>query len=252
MLMARRRLQGVAAARQRGLSLVELMIGVALGLFIVAGAQMLWVGQVGDNRRLAVDTRVQQSLRAAMMTITRQLRRTGGLGLYDGSNWVAAYGPYVSPGPFQDVTLSGGSPASEIAFSFYWTASDQGKFGYKLQDGALWARDDGVLVLGWGASGIWQPVTDPTTMVVRELSFTPQLTESAKLPCPTLCADGTTNCWPTIWLRNYVVKIVARAKNGLADGDPEVERTLTSQVRVRNDLMGMNDAAHPTQACPLP
>jgi type IV pilus assembly protein PilW len=37
---------------QRGLSIVELMVGVAIGLFVVAGAAMLLSTQLSDNRQL--------------------------------------------------------------------------------------------------------------------------------------------------------------------------------------------------------
>ena len=37
--------------RQSGLSIVELMVGLALGLFVVAGATVVATTQLGDNRR---------------------------------------------------------------------------------------------------------------------------------------------------------------------------------------------------------
>ena len=70
------------------------------------------------------------------------------------------------------------------------------------------------------------------------------------MPCATL-APAHPDCWPTIWLRSYIVKIVARAKNGIAGGDPPSNANY-HRVRVRNDRVAFNDAANPSQICPLP
>ena len=74
---AETRAPGAWQRRQRGLSIVELMVGVAIGLFVVAAASMLVVTQLSDNRRLTLETQVQQDLRATADIITRELRRAG-------------------------------------------------------------------------------------------------------------------------------------------------------------------------------
>ena len=72
--------QAVLGARsQRGLSLVELMVGIAVGLFVVAGAVMVVTTQLGDNRRLLLDAQLQQDLRATLDIVTREVRRAGGV-----------------------------------------------------------------------------------------------------------------------------------------------------------------------------
>jgi len=63
---------------QQGLSLVELMVGITIGLFVVAAASLVVSNQLFDNRRLLLETQLQQDLRATMDIITRQLRRAGG------------------------------------------------------------------------------------------------------------------------------------------------------------------------------
>ena len=68
---------GTSRQRQTGLSLVELMVGVAVGLFVVAGATLVVSNQLGDNRRLMLETQIQQDLRAAADLIARDLRRSG-------------------------------------------------------------------------------------------------------------------------------------------------------------------------------
>ncbi|MDQ2780283.1 MAG: prepilin-type N-terminal cleavage/methylation domain-containing protein, partial [Pseudomonadota bacterium] len=65
---------------QRGLSLVELMVGITIGLFVVAAAATLVSVQLADNRRLLLETQMQQDLRATADIIGRELRRAGSTG----------------------------------------------------------------------------------------------------------------------------------------------------------------------------
>ena len=51
-------------SNQRGLTLVELMVGLAVGLFVLAGATLVVSSQLNDNRTLLLETQIQQDLRA--------------------------------------------------------------------------------------------------------------------------------------------------------------------------------------------
>jgi uncharacterized protein YneF (UPF0154 family) len=61
------------------MSIVELMVGVAIGLLIVAAATLMMSGQLSENRRLLVEAQLQQDLRAAADIMTREIRRTGAM-----------------------------------------------------------------------------------------------------------------------------------------------------------------------------
>ena len=61
----------------QGLSIVELMVGITIGLFILAGASMVLTTQLGDNRRLLLEAQVQQDLRVASDLISREIRAAG-------------------------------------------------------------------------------------------------------------------------------------------------------------------------------
>ncbi len=62
---------------QAGLSLVEMMVGIAVGLIVVAGASLMMTSQVTQNSRLLQETQIQQDLRAAADLMMRDLRRAG-------------------------------------------------------------------------------------------------------------------------------------------------------------------------------
>lgn len=230
---------------QRGLSLVELMVGITVGLFVVAAAATLVANQLSDNRRLLLETQVQQDLRATMDIITRQLRRAGAATPNNVEAGIAASpvaggasNPFGSIAPVSTAT-------TETTFSFYFDASQQGPYGFKLEGGVV-----KTLMPRTGNTPVWQELTDPNTVVVTAFSITPRTVTSTPLPCPKLCppdpSDPTSQyCWPKLVVRSYVVDIQARAKS-----DPGVQRALRNDVRVRNDLVEFNGPTATSPVCP--
>lgn len=242
---------------QRGLSLVELMVGITVGLFVVAAAATVVANQLGDNRRLLLETQVQQDLRSTMDIITRQLRRAGSATPADVQAGMAASSPTAggAQNPFREIEPASAA-ATETTFSFYFDASQQGPYGFKLEGGvvkSLMPRtcpSGGSPPAGASACSQWQELTDPNTMEVTAFSVTPRTVSSTPLPCPKLCpadpADPTGQyCWPKLVVRSYVVDIQARSKS-----DPGVQRALRNDVRVRNDLVQFNGPGGSGPVCP--
>ena len=64
-----------------------------------------------------------------------------------------------------------------------------------------------------------------------------------QVACPKLCADLTQSCWPTVKVRELVVTI-----QGKSASDDTIKRSITTRVRLRNDLVNFNAPA--TQVCP--
>jgi type IV pilus assembly protein PilW len=224
---------------QRGLSLVELMVGIAVGLFVVAAASMLVVTQLGDNRRLLLETQLQQDLRAAADIMTRELRRAGHTPAALRGVWQEQDVP-VERNLVARVTVTGASPSSEVEFR-YNRDGQTGIYGYKLVDHVIKSR--------LSTAG-WQDLTDASTLKVTELAITEHNTEGERLPCPRACPApnpvGETDdyCWPTQTVRELLVEIT-----GEATSDANVRRTVRSSVRLRNDLLNFNPPGS-TQICP--
>jgi type IV pilus assembly protein PilW len=210
-----------------GLSLVELMVGIAVGLMVVAGASFVAVNQIGDNRRLLMETQIQQDLRAAADMVARDLRRAGywgatELGVWQGNN------PNVAPNPYRATTPAAPGPAvSEVAFAYSRGAEDgaidaaQEGFGFKLEEGMIKMR------LG----NAWQALTDANVLTVTR--FDVALAEqTAQQACFKDCPGpgGGTACWPTQAVRRFTVEIQGRAV-----ADPAVVRSVRESVRLRND-----------------
>jgi type IV pilus assembly protein PilW len=218
--------------RQRGLSLVEMMVGLAVGLLVVAGATMVVTTQLGDNRRLLLETQLQQDLRASADIITRDLRRAGAFGLDSTARstlWVPTAAP--ASNPYTGATPASGVTATEVSYNYYRNAGSPTAYGFRL-------NEDGVVQSLMG--NFFQDLTDARVMTVTAFNVTTRDGPAQQTPCPKLCpglALPATACWPTVTVRDFIIDITAQSVV-----DPAVQRSLSTSVRVRNDIV--------TGACP--
>jgi prepilin peptidase dependent protein B len=234
------------AQRQRGLSIVELLVGVAVGLFLVAGAATLFVTNLGNSRQLLLEARINQDLRATVDLITRDLRRAGywGNSLAGTTATVTAGVSATTPNPYRAITP--GTGIVEYAFSRDTvennTRNTNEEFGFQR------TVVNSVGVVQMKVANNWQTVTDPQAMDVTAFTVTPTETNvDVRTACAVACcsdADVTAgtcatrniaagaSC-PTIRVRQYAVTLTANAI-----GNARVTRTLQTRVRPRNDEYG--------------
>ena len=223
-----------SAAAQRGLSLVEMMVGVAIGLVIVAGATVLVSSQLHENRRLLLDTQIQQDLRATADIITREFRRAGYSWISEGSMW-------RSDVPAQPPLRNNRSGLTINA------ANDDSSYQYDRETFLFdfrFAKAGDVIRSYTGATP--QDLTDSNTLKVTKLDIRwndAGTGTAVQVACPKLCADLTQSCWPTVKVRELVVTI-----QGESVSDRTIKRSITTRVRLRNDLVNFNAPA--TQVCP--
>lgn len=213
-------------ASQRGLSLVELLVGFAVALFVVIGSIALLVDQLRDSRRLLLEARVHQDLRAAADLITRDLRRAG--------YWQHA--PAGGANPYEEVATAGPEAAASVRYSFSRDALENDSVDAAEATGFRLGGDTLQTLNG----GSWQAMTDPGTVRITHFSISPQV---SVVPlgqfCMPACAVGTANC-PVLSLRSYVIELRGRSAT-----DAAVQREIRQTVRVRNDAL-------PIGSCPAP
>jgi type II secretory pathway component PulJ len=234
--MRRLRLRPPVASRRRqlrGLSLVELLVGVAIGLVVVAAASYVAVNQLGDNRRLLLETQVQQDLRATADLISRDIRRSGYWGSAEAGVWHNG-GATVVANPYTAVTPDAdGDVTQEVTFVYSRldedgvVDADQERFGFKLDNESI------RMLIG----GAWQELTDSNVLRVTRFDVTVR-NENVVQSCFKECAGGGTACWPSQAVRSFTVEIEASARF-----DATVRRSIRNNVRLRND-------AGTTNACP--
>jgi prepilin peptidase dependent protein B len=220
-------------AAQRGVSIVELLVGLAIGLFIVAAALTLLTGNLRENRSLLLEARLMQDLRSAADLVARDVRRAGYWDDAEAGVWQrGASGALANP----YTAVSPSSAASDVVtFRFSRDATENNtvdgneQFGFRLRAGVL------EMLLG---SGNWQAMTDSNTLLVTRFSVTPEV-QSVTLDglCASDCPSGSSTCPPRQQVRSLAV-----ALSGKAVADAAVLRSVRSAVRLRNDAI--------TGACP--
>jgi type IV pilus assembly protein PilW len=215
--------------RQRGLSIVELMVGIAVGLLVVAGATLLTANQLTDNRRLLLEVQMQQDLRATADIISREIRRNGWWASAQNGVWFPGQVGAPVANPYQGFVDS--ASTLDITYSRILPTRPENNvldadesYGFRLDT----ATD--AIETRLSDATPWQQLTDPRALRVTD--FTVGVVESppVQIACPNECAGGGTACWPTSTVRTVTVNIT-----GQAVADAAVQRSIRTVVLLRND-----------------
>ena len=223
----------------RGLSIVELMIGITIGLFILAGATMVLTTQLGDNRRLLLEAQVQQDLRTTADMISRDIRGAG--------YWVRAFSQVwptvgVAPpvNPYSVVPVVATNNGTSVVYAR--SLNDEAT-GANFEDDVITANERGGFRLNAATGAIqvqlgqgnWQDLTDPHVVTVTNFSL---VFTTANLDLP-LNPLGPGGCPLKQVVRDVVLTIEVQAAH-----DAAVQRRLSNRIRLRNDV--------PLEVCPAP
>jgi len=211
-----------------GFSMVELLVGSAIGLIVVAAAAAVVGAHVRESRQSMLEARLVQELRAAEGLVARDLRRAGyWAASASGVRGDAASAPAVNP----HRAIAPASAASDAVQLSFWREAgddlaidDDERFGFRLRNGVVEVQ------LG---AGNWQALSDAGTLFVTTFRVEP-FVEDVSLAgfCEQGCAAGNTACPPRQQVRSFALSIAARSAV-----DPSVTRALRSAVRVRNDAV---------------
>ena len=240
-------------AAQRGLSMIEMMVGIAIGLIVVAAASLMMTNQVVENNRLMQETQLQQDLRATADLMLHDLRRAGYF--YSGANssagpsataWNDFYAPTslvakndwkvlyaYSKGAKGNAQSAGPQPLSTESFGYQYDSNSK---AIDALLGASFSLDPVTNTFQWPPGGSpttnWQPLTDPSTVAIDNFQINEvvqpiSLGFSGNPPSP--CQAGDANC-PCQLIRLLKITIT-----GHLVSDTTVKRTLNVSSRIRND-----------------
>jgi prepilin peptidase dependent protein B len=225
--------------RQSGLGLVELLIASAIGLFLLAGLTDFLGRSLTSSGRNFQDARLTQDLNVAMDLITRELRRAGYSAKASEANTpaLAAANDFTQAvGGAADGGISLAT-ANCILYSYDFapppgvpgTEDANERLGFRLKDGAVEAGSS-VTDCSPTVTAGWQQVTDPRLTTVSGLSFEYLDADGNATQVPFIVASNSA-------LPNWVVctRLIRVTLTGQLVNAPAVSRTLTQNVRVRND-----------------
>ena len=238
-------------SNQQGLGLVELMVGITIGLIVAAGASLVAVNQITEHRRLMLETQVQQDLRAAADLLQQDMRRAGYRGEAQLGVWAPASGvgtPLEEPAkvatPNLYTPLVGTDDDKTRALEYRYARGTLGESvgGAEVSDneyfGIRWDKTKKTLYLQLGKKDDqpnWQPITDPETVEIVDFDIQ---VSAQQIPLGEFCdRPCTAATCPQQEVRRVAFTIRGRAKH-----DAAVTRTLTGAERIRADAM--------TGACP--
>jgi type IV pilus assembly protein PilW len=208
----------------RGLSLVELMVGLVVSLIVVGGAISMMVRMQTTTWRLLYETRLNQDLRAAADLVARDLRRGGFWGNAIQGTLAVGAGSSVAQNPYAALS---NSSSDGVSYRFSRDATenntldDAERFGFRRQVGVLQMQT---------ANGVWQDLTDDKNLRLTALTITPTLTTLALGSlCSKPCTAGTPNC-PVSTVRSLAVTLTGQSVR-----DSAMVRSINLTVRLRND-----------------
>ncbi|MGJ0493012.1 PulJ/GspJ family protein [Methylobacter sp.] len=261
----------ITRKQQTGISLIELMIGLLVGLIIVAGGLSVFVTSVrgqADNIKLS---RLNQDMRAMMDIMARDIRRAGFVTDDPQTNWTSLQdNPFF--GATTELAIYDSNPCIVYAYNrdndSPPTVADNERLGFRLNDGGeLEMRSSGTTNESCD-DGVWESITesevevngltfDLTSTTLNVSSMTTDTDgdgcydgddedpATASLGCKTgtygnnLCETGeacntcTRDGSPDPACLD--VRNVAISLTGRLRDDNTITQTITEQVRVRND-----------------
>lgn len=190
-------------ANQRGISLVELMVSLSIGVLLMLGLTTFMSGTVVNNASSIKTIQFNQEMRAAMTLMIRDIRRAG----YWGS-------PNYTTGSLSGVGYG-------TTYSNPFANVDTGTAGCILY--RYDKNNSGTTSSTCGGDSDWAPLTSTNNLKVTSLSFS----ETDSAPVYT---NGTSS-GPNIKVRYVTITLTAQCAT-----DGKIRQTLQETIRLGNDL----------------
>lgn len=232
--------QRIHKQKTSGFSLVELMVGMTVGLIVLFIVGTIFLSVLDGSTYTLRAARLNQELRVAMNFITDDLRRAG--------YWSEAAENALRPlsqqedNPFTNRVAASGdirdihilASGTCIMFSYDADANfagDQRVFGYRLTGNVLEMLMDGTTATNNCATGDWQPITDNSAVTVTTLSF--DVTGSR-------CYNTTQEIGWTVTAAGATIPACENEANAVAvDNDEDYENPAEGDLMVESRLINI-------------
>ncbi|WP_026289221.1 prepilin-type N-terminal cleavage/methylation domain-containing protein [Thioalkalivibrio sp. ALMg11] len=196
------------ARRSKGFTLVELMVGIVVGMIVIAAATSLYLTVIQSSAYTTQEARLTQETRITMDLIANDIRRSG----YSHPERIAEdpdeeripANPFMESAQWLQAHDFDGNSGSCILVSFDPTFrydptavtpthdlsdlvndGEQYVFGYRQNKYTVEMLTGGLTDTSTCEGGTWEPLTDPQTTQVNRLEF-----DSSPSSCMKVDADG--------------------------------------------------------------
>jgi len=181
----------------RGVSLVEIMVGITIGLFVLVGLSSVYINSVRGGRTTTATNQLSQELRALMDIMVNDIRRAG----YRGPVVNGAPNPFTTP-TTQPVISTLGTNRDCILYSYDAPAAilpggDPDFTGFQLSAGGVvqMIRPGTLASTATGCNAAtWDNVTDEVSTEVTRLAFN---TGGSKCIAIAIATGATIASWTT-------------------------------------------------------
>jgi prepilin peptidase dependent protein B len=212
---------------QRGVSLIELLIGIMIGAFLITGVAIFYSNNSQINNQLISTVRLEYEMQTAMKLMKDDIRRAGFNSAAAAFVATSTVNPFMVTGTTDirapnancilfsyDLNLDGTVPALN-------TATSDDRFGYRLDNQVIQVRPTTDAEFSCTAAN-WEELTNPDILQITDLTFV--LAEDVE-PLEPSNPGGE-----SITVRNVTINMTGQLTHYNT-----VQRTISSTVRVRND-----------------
>lgn len=191
--------------KNKGLTLIEMMIALVIGLLVVGTVITIFITNVRSFRDNVAMSKLNQELRGVMTFISDEVKRTG----YSSDPDESAF--------MDDLAVSAGC----IRYSYDEDADGvrdtNERFGFQLNANAIeWANNN--TAADCSAATTWEDITDTAIANITAFTLTPT-------PLVAIPAGG---------VEIYQMTVTITGQTTLSNNDI-ASRTITEVIRVRND-----------------
>ena len=219
--------------QQYGFSLVELMIAMSIGLFILGGVLGIFSSTVHNNTESLQTARLQHDLRTTMAIMQNDIRRAG--------YWSNALPTFGANNPFttdiSDLTILDAGSCVLYTYDLNKNGiidNDIEFFGFRLNGDRIEMRVSGSTTTNCHvADSEWEAVTDSSIIAITSLTFDSShyvctnLTDSTDVGCASPSTDDITQ----------TIRQIDISLTGNVTANSSITRSLSESVRVRNDKL---------------
>jgi type IV pilus assembly protein PilW len=260
--------------RQLGVSLVELMIGMAIGLIMISGALAFFGTQVFASYRVLGSSKVQQQLNALMLVMVNDIRRAGYSSAANAENVAANAFSQVGSTAVEvhddmdsdtnQVDGSGVPNATGSCVVYAYDSDEDGVvddtdlFGFRLNGDVVEMRRQGDSAGTMNSCsdddanpGDWDAVTDSASIAITGLSFDLRPSSCLNTAEPdgvdddgdgTIDEDEEADCYSVpVPAGNGDVTVEIRQLTITVDGqlanEASARASVTQTLKIRNDLV---------------
>jgi prepilin-type N-terminal cleavage/methylation domain-containing protein len=213
-------------ATQKGFSLIEMMIAAAIGLLLLSSVMSLFTSSMkhtSDSNRLI---RLNQELDSVIDLMAGELRRAGYNGTSNNGTYLATNNTSFG------VTIPSGQNSC-IVYSYDKNSDgaidNNEKFGFRLQNNIVQYSESVD-----SCDGTWQPITDPSAIVVTALTFSivERCVNTTSIPATESTSGCPASVAGDILFKTKQINIELKGK---PTNNASKEKKLNTSVRIRND-----------------